>query len=73
MCMLDFGSIAAGLSIGEWFVWAAIALLFGKQALVFAVVAAKIMLRCFAIAFATLAAALLVLGTITLSLALAIH
>jgi hypothetical protein len=57
MRLLDFGSFVAALSIAEWFVWAALAVLFGKQALVIAMR----VLRWSTVAFAS---ALLVLVTV---------
>ena len=58
MHLLDLGSIVAALSLAEWFVWAAIAVLFGKQALVFATANRRSVLRLSAIASVAFVAAL---------------
>jgi hypothetical protein len=60
--LLHFGSFVGALSIAEWFVWPALAVLFGKRALV---VAMRI-LRLLTVAFAALATgtALFVLVTV---------
>ena len=73
MRLFDFGSAVAALSIAEWFVWAAIALVFGKRALLFAVIVARIILRWFAVASATLATVLVALGAVAVVLVLATH
>jgi hypothetical protein len=51
MRLLHFGSFVGALSIAEWFVWAALVVLFGKRALV---IAMRI-LRLLTVAFAALA------------------
>jgi hypothetical protein len=70
MRLLDFGSIVTALSIAEWFVWAAIAMLFGKRTLVVAFIVAKRILLWSTVAFATLTAALFVLATLALIVAI---
>ena len=63
MRLLHFGSLIGTLSIAEWFVWAALVVLFGKQALVVAIG----ILRWLTVALAAVAAvaiALFVLVTV---------
>jgi hypothetical protein len=61
MRLLDFGSFVATLDIAEWFVWAALAVLFGRQALVIGMRVLPRVLRWLTVVFA---AALFVLVTV---------
>ena len=60
MRLRNFGSFVAALSVAEWLVLAALVVLFGKRTLVVAMT----ILRLITVAFAAVAAALFVIGTV---------